>query len=89
MNNKLNPVGCPNVSIGALPSSYLASLSYEQQLIYLCRKMDEIINFINNKIDEHLKEYIDQRFNDMMLDTMYEPSTETLILYLNDGANNG
>ena len=89
MNNKLNPVGCLNATIGALPTSYLASLSYEQQLIYLCRKMDEVINFINNKIDEHLKEYIDQRFNDMMLDTMYEPSTETLILYLTDGANNG
>ena len=31
MNNKLNPVGCMNASIGALPTSYLASLSYEQQ----------------------------------------------------------
>lgn len=83
MNNKLNPVGCVNASIGALPTSYLASLSYEQQLIYLCRKMDEIINFINNKIDDQLKEYIDERFNDIMLDAMYDSATETLILYLN------
>lgn len=89
MNNKLNPVGCLNASIGALPTSYLASLSYEQQLIYLCRKMDEVINFINNKIDEQLKEYIDQRFNDIMLDTMYDSETETLIMYINRGENNG
>lgn len=82
MNNKLNPVGCMNASIGALPTSYLASLSYEQQLIYLCRKMDEVINFINNKIDEKLKEYIDQEFNNMMLNAMYNAETETLILYL-------
>lgn len=82
MNNKLNPVGCINPTIGALPTSYLTSLSYEQQLIYLCRKMDEVINFINNKIDEKLKEYIDQEFNNMMLNAMYEPQTETLILYL-------
>ena len=85
MNNKLNPVGCINASIGALPTSYLTSLSYEQQLIYLCRKMDEIINFINNKIDEQLKEYIDQRFNEIMIDTMYDSENETLIFYINTG----
>ena len=75
MNNKLNPVGCLNATIGALPTSYLASLSYEQQLIYLCRKMDEVINFINNKIDDQIEEYIDERFNEILLDTMYDPQT--------------
>ena len=89
MNNKLNPVGKMCGSIGALPSSYLASLSYEEQLIYLTRKMDEMINFINNNIDQKLKEYIDERFNDILLDTMYDPETETLIMYITDGENNG
>ena len=85
MNNNLKPIGrlCP--SIGALPTSYLVSLSYEEQLIYLCNKMDEIINFINNDIDEKLREYIDERFNDILLDTMYESETETLIMYINRG----
>lgn len=82
MNNKLNPVGCINASIGALPTSYLESLSYEQQLIYLCRKMDEIISFANNKLTEQLKDYIDTRFNEIMIDSMYDAETETLILYL-------
>ena len=87
MNNKLNPVGCINASIGALPTSYLASLSYEQQLIYLCRKMDEIINFVNNNITEQIKEYIQEEFNNIMLNAMYDAETETLILYLdNQGA---
>lgn len=87
MNNKLNPVGCINATIGALPTSYLASLSYEQQLIYLCRKMDEMINFINNNITEQIKEYINEEFNNIMLNSMYEAETETLILYLdNQGA---
>ena len=87
MNNKLNPVGCINATIGALPTSYLASLSYEQQLIYLCRKIDEIINFVNNNINEQIKEYINQEFNNIMLNAMYDAETETLILYLdNQGA---
>lgn len=87
MNNKLNPVGCINASIGALPTSYLASLSYEQQLIYLCRKMDEMINFINSDITKQIKDYINQEFNNMMINAMYNAETETLILYLdNQGA---
>jgi hypothetical protein len=84
MNNKLKPVECINASIGALPTSYLASLSYEQQLIYLCRKMDEIINFVNNNITEQIKEYINQEFNNIMLNAMYDAETETLILYLDN-----
>lgn len=83
MNNNLKPLGklCP--SIGALPTSYLISLSYEEQLLLLSNKMEEIINFINNDIDQKLREYIDERFNDIMLDAMYDSATETLILYLN------
>ena len=85
MNNNLKPIGrlCP--SIGALPTSYLVSLSYEEQLLLLSNKMEEIINFINNNIDQKLKDYIDERFNDILLDTMYEPETETLIMYINRG----
>lgn len=85
MNNKLKPVGKICGSIGALPTSYLISLSYEEQLLYLCNKMDEIINFVNNNITEQIREYIDQRFNDILLDTIYDSETETLIMYINRG----
>lgn len=85
MNNNLKPIGKMCGSIGALPTSYLISLSYEEQLIYLCNKMDEIINFVNNNISQQIKEYIDQRFDDILLDTMYDGETETLIMYINRG----
>ena len=45
--NKLNLHKKP-LTIGALPSSYLASLTYEEQLLWLSKKTDEIISFINN-----------------------------------------
>ena len=80
----LNEINLPNCSltIGALPSSYMNSLSYEEQLFLLGKKTDEIISFINDVLEQKLNEYINKKFNDIMLDTMYEIETETLILYL-------
>lgn len=46
------------------------------------KKTNEIICFINNVLDEKLIKYIDKRFNDIMLNSMYDAETETLILYL-------
>ncbi len=82
MNNKLKPVGKMCGSIGALPTSYLISLSYEEQLLILCNKIDEMINFINNNISDEIKQYINEQFNEMMINAMYEAETETLVLYL-------
>ena len=82
MNEKVKPVNRLYPSIGAIPTSYLISLSYEEQLIYLCRKIDEVINVINGSIDEILEHYIEQKFNDIVLNTLYESETETLVLYL-------
>ena len=79
--NKLNLHKKP-LTIGALPSSYLASLTYEEQLIWLSKKTDEIISFINGILEQKISEYIEEKFNDIMLDSMYEAETETLVLYL-------
>lgn len=79
--NKLNLHKKP-LTIGALPSSYLASLTYEEQLLWLSKKTDEIIGFINNILEQKISEYIEEKFNDIMLDSMYEAETETLVLYL-------
>lgn len=84
MNNTVNPVGKLCGSIGALPTSYLVSLSYEQQLMYLCNKMDEIIRFINGNITDEIKQYIDEEFNNIMLNATYDSGTETLVLYLDN-----
>ena len=79
--NKLNLHKKP-LTIGALPSSYLASLTYEEQLLWLSKKTDEIIAFINDILEQKISEYINEKFNDIMLDSMYESETETLVLYL-------
>lgn len=74
-------------TIGALPVSYLASLTYEEQLLCIGKKTDEIIDFINTILEQKISEYINAKFNDIMIDSMYVPETETLVLYLNNGGN--
>ena len=48
----------------------------------LGEKTNDIIHFVNDLLDEKINEYIDQRFNDMMVDAMYDSETETLTLFL-------
>ena len=45
--------------------------------------------YVKGKMEDDLKEYINQEFNNIMMDAMYDAPTETLILYLNRGENNG
>lgn len=68
-----------------IPLAFDESLSYYENICMLVAKMNEIINFANNELSDKLKAYIDLRFNDIMLDTMYEEETETLIMYINKG----
>lgn len=48
----------------------------------LGQKTNDIIHFVNDILDEKINEYIEQRFNDMMVDAMYDSETETLTLFL-------
>ena len=48
-------------------------------------KINEIIKFCNDTFDGKLDEYFEEKFNDIMINTMYVPETETLVLYLDDG----
>lgn len=59
------------------------SVTEWQVLQKLGEKTNEIIHFVNSVLEKELNEYIEQKFNDMMLDSMYDAETETLILYLN------
>ena len=68
--------------IGQLPTSYYEALSYEEQLFCIGHKADEIIKFINDILEQKINDYIEKRFNDIMLDSMYEAETETLVLFL-------
>ena len=51
-------------------------------------KLNEVIEFINTTLEKSINEYIDNKFNDMMLDTMYIAETETLVLYLTEKGGN-
>lgn len=54
--NEIRNNGCKCITIGNLPSSYLLSLSYEEQLLWLCNFLDntllptinECIKIVNN-----------------------------------------
>lgn len=68
-----------------IPSEFDNSLSYMEVLMKLCEKTNQIIDVINTVLEQELSAYIDQRFNDMMIDAMYDSTTETLVLSLSDG----
>lgn len=51
-------------------------------LARLQKKLNEVIGFINTTLEKSINDYIDLKFNNMMLNTMYDAETETLILYL-------
>lgn len=85
MDKIKNIKGCYSQKV--IPLAFDESLSYYEDICMLVAKMNEIIDFANNELSEELKAYIDKRFNDIMLDTMYEPETETLIMYIRKGGN--
>ena len=47
-------------------------------------KLNEVIHFINTVLEQEINEYINEKFNDIMINSMYDSTTETLILYLDD-----
>ena len=73
---------CMCYTTKVIPLAFDESMSYYEQLCKLTAKMNELISFANNELTERLREYIDKEFNNMMIDTMYNAETETLILYL-------
>lgn len=60
------------------------ALTTSQRITYIIRYINAMADFLNNVIEDELTEYIDERFNDMMIDAMYEEETETLVLSLTE-----
>lgn len=63
-----------------LPVSYDDSLSYYEQICKLTNKMNEIVEFINGNLSEVIQNYFDKKFNDLMINAIYDEATETIIL---------
>ena len=72
---KLNPFGRMCVSLGMLPSSYKESLTYEEQLLWFFKYLDEtVIPTVNNNADAleelqalyiQIKTYVDEYFENL------------------------
>lgn len=83
MNNKINNInncGC-NSLFKAIPLAFDDSLSYYEYLCKLTTIVNQIIKFINGEMNAYIKKYIDENFNNIMINASYDESTETLILY--------
>lgn len=63
-----------------LPVSYDDSLSYYEQLCKLTNKMNELVEFINSNFSEQIQNYLDKKFDDLMINAIYDEATETIVL---------
>lgn len=87
------------MSIGAVPSAYLAGLTMEEQLLWFCSFLEkEVVPVVNNnsEVVEELKNYVEHYFDNLdvqeeintKLDEMAEDGTleEIIAAYLNTNA---
>lgn len=69
-----------NKTQSILPLVFDDSMSYYEAVSRLVYTVNTLIQIINGGIDTNLKEYIDQRFDNLMIDAIYDEKTETIIL---------
>lgn len=69
---------CKTQSI--LPLVFDDSISYYEAVSRLIFTVNQLITLINGSIDENLKDYIDSRFDSLMINAIYDEKTETIIL---------
>lgn len=82
MNKNIKPIHLGCIQEFPFVDATFDDITYIQVLSKLSEKTNEVIKFVNDILEDKLVEYIDKRFNDIMLDSMYEAETETLVLYL-------
>lgn len=62
-----------------LPLVFDDSMSYYEAVARLVNTVNQLITLINGEVYENLKEYIDERFNDLIINAIYDEKTETII----------
>lgn len=65
-----------------IPLAFDESMSYYECICKITAKLNELIGVFNEELSVELQKVIDERFNDIMLNTMYDSETETLTFYL-------
>lgn len=64
--------------------SYPYSNFHQLNLDWLLNEMKRVSDWIDNTASEDIKNIINQKFNDLMLDATYVAETETLVLALKE-----
>lgn len=67
-----------------LPLVYDDSLSYYEVLGKFKCKLNEIIDFCNDLIENKIVSYIDSRFNEIFSDVIYDEENETITLKIEE-----
>lgn len=75
---------CKNAVLRNFPileDDFDALTDYElfSKMVGYVKKLDA---FVKNELEDALRKYINEEFNNMMLNAMYNAETETLVLYL-------
>ena len=63
-----------------IPLEYAESLSYMEWLIQLTKNQNEMSKLLSGNIDALIEDYIDKRFDNLMLNAVYDESSETIFL---------
>lgn len=63
-----------------IPLEYAESLSYMEWLIQLTKNQNEMSKLLSGNIDALIEDYIDKRFDNLMLNAVYNESSETIFL---------
>ena len=61
-----------------IPLEYDESLSYMEWLIQLTKNQNEMSKLLSGNIDSLIEEYIDKRFDNLMINATYNEETETI-----------
>ena len=69
-----------NKTQSILPLVFDDSISYYEAVSRLVFTVNQLIALINGSVDEILKDYIDSRFDNLMINAIYDEKTETIVL---------
>lgn len=59
---------------------YTNNLSYIQLTYHLLRVVNELAEIVMDTIDQNIDDYINSKFDELMINAIYDPETETIIL---------
>ena len=61
-----------------LPLVFDDSMSYYEAVARLVHTVNQLIELVSGSVDETLKQYIDDRFDNLMINATYDEKTETV-----------